>query len=115
MTTCFFFLTFILLFVNVLNFSYSYVEYISVERFKIMEHYSSRLFFVAIYGFILKVMHMWRLVIASESHGQERMEDEGHIPSGRSTPVADNMAGQNNVDASPIVISTTKVRPMNVL
>lgn len=58
---------------------------------------------------------MWRLVIASESHGQERMEDEGHIPSGRSTPVVDNMAGQNNVDASPIVISTTKVRHMNIL
>ncbi|XP_042889042.1 dmX-like protein 2 isoform X6 [Penaeus japonicus] len=55
------------------------------------------------------VMHMWRLVIASESHGQERMEEEGQIPSGRSTPVAENMAGQNNVDASPIVISTTKI------
>nr|XP_045610736.1 dmX-like protein 2 [Procambarus clarkii] len=53
------------------------------------------------------VMHVWRLVIASEHHAHEVCEDdEGHA-SGRSTPVIDNLAG--GIDASPIVITTTKI------
>lgn len=54
-----------------------------------------------------KVMHMWRLVIASEHHPHDLCEEEEGHGSGRSTPVADNLPG--NIDASPIVITTMKV------
>ncbi|XP_068239086.1 dmX-like protein 2 isoform X2 [Palaemon carinicauda] len=56
------------------------------------------------------VMHLWRLVIASEAHSVDTGENEGgHGVSGRSTPVADNNAGQGHIDASPIVITTSKI------
>ncbi|XP_071522289.1 dmX-like protein 2 [Panulirus ornatus] len=53
------------------------------------------------------VMHVWRLVIASESHGHELCEDEEGRGTGCSTPVVDNLAG--HIDASPIAITTTKI------
>ncbi|XP_069954424.1 dmX-like protein 2 isoform X5 [Cherax quadricarinatus] len=53
------------------------------------------------------VMHVWRLVIASEHHAPEICEDEDGRGSGRSTPVIDNITA--NIDASPIAITTTKI------
>ncbi|KAK7072832.1 DmX-like protein 1 [Halocaridina rubra] len=56
------------------------------------------------------VMHMWRLVIASETHTYNSAEnEEGQVGSGHSTPVGDNAAGQGHIDASPVVITTSKI------
>ncbi|XP_076053753.1 rabconnectin-3 alpha isoform X2 [Oratosquilla oratoria] len=52
------------------------------------------------------VIHMWRLVIASQHHTHEGHEGEEY-GSGRSTPVAGTQA--QRVDALPVVIKTAKI------
>ncbi|KAK3861276.1 hypothetical protein Pcinc_032726 [Petrolisthes cinctipes] len=60
------------------------------------------------------VMHVWRLVIASENHGHDKCEEE-EGESGRSTPVAGTTTAAApgptaaTVDASPVVITTMKI------
>ena len=63
-----------------------------------------------------QTMHVWRLVIASESQGPMAGGEGGPAsspPSGHSTPTPHPTGGEGmggTLDASPIAITTTKVR-----